>query len=99
VGLENPIKPLGFCVSHCNIVPSGGKVLRDHDNLVYVTAATVYLRERSPQCFNRKLDSGDGRERPKGAESGTPLTRGEGPRLSTDLLNRGAWPSRGLPFV
>jgi hypothetical protein len=23
----------------------------------------------------------------------------EGPRLSTEVLNRGAWPSRGLPFA
>jgi hypothetical protein len=62
-------------------------------------ATTVYRRERSPRCFNRKLDSGDGGERPRGARSGAPLARGEGPRLSTELLDRGAWPSRGLPFA
>jgi hypothetical protein len=28
-----------------------------------------------------------------------PPTRGEGPRLSTELLDRGVWPSRGLPFA
>jgi hypothetical protein len=49
--------------------------------------------------FSRKLDSGDGGERPRGAESGAPLAHGEGPRLSTELLDRGAWPSLGLPFV
>ena len=49
--------------------------------------------------FGRKLDSGDGGERPRGAGSGAPLARGEGPRLSTELLDRGAWPSRGLPFA
>ena len=27
------------------------------------------------------------------------FARGQGPRLSTELLNRGAWPSRGLPFA
>jgi hypothetical protein len=27
------------------------------------------------------------------------LQHGEGPRLSTELLDRGAWPSQGLPFV
>jgi hypothetical protein len=48
--------------------------------------------------FGRKLDSGDDRERPRGAGSRAPLARGEGPRLSTELLDRGAWPSRGLPL-
>ena len=33
------------------------------------------------------------------AGSGAPLARGEGPRLSTELLDRGAWPSHGLPFA
>jgi hypothetical protein len=59
---------------------------------------TVFV-SRSPPCtggneardiFNRKLDSGDGGERPRGAESGAPLGRKEGPRLSTELLDRGA---------
>ena len=81
------------------IVPSGARVLRDRDNRVCVTAATVYRRERGPRRFGRKLDSGDGGERPRGAGSGAPLARGEGPRLSTELLDRGAWPSRGLPFA
>jgi hypothetical protein len=49
--------------------------------------------------FGRKLDSGDGGERPRGAGSGAPLARGEGPRLSTELLDHGAWPSRGIPFA
>jgi hypothetical protein len=68
---------------------------------------TVFV-SRSPPCtggneargvFVRKLDSGDGGERLRGAGSGAPLARGEGPRLSTELLDRGAWPSRGLPFA
>jgi hypothetical protein len=63
---------------------------------------------RSPPCtrgneacdvFGWKLDSGDGGEHPRGAESGAPLARGEGPWLSTELLDCGAWPSRGLPFA
>jgi hypothetical protein len=49
--------------------------------------------------FSRKLDSGDDGERPRGAGSGASLARGEGPLLSTELLDRGAWPSRGLPFA
>jgi hypothetical protein len=49
--------------------------------------------------FSRKLNSGDSGERPRGAGSGAPLVRGEGPRLSMELLDRGAWPSRGLPFA
>jgi hypothetical protein len=49
--------------------------------------------------FSRKLDSGDGGERLRGAGSGAPLACGEGLRLSTELLDRGAWPSCGLPFA
>jgi hypothetical protein len=63
---------------------------------VCVTAATVYWRERGLECFGWKLDSGDGGERPRGVESRAPHARGEGPRVSTELLDRGAWPSRGL---
>jgi hypothetical protein len=63
---------------------------------------------RAPSCtegnealvvFSRKLDSGDGGERPRGAGRGAPLACGEGPWLSTELLYRGAWPSCGLPFA
>jgi hypothetical protein len=71
------------------------------------TVTTEFV-SRPPPCtegneargiFDRKLDSGDGEERPRGAGSGAPLARGEGLRLSTDLLDRGVWPSRGLPFA
>jgi hypothetical protein len=62
-------------------------------------AATMYWRERGSRRFGRKLDSGDGGERPRGAGSEAPLAYGEGPRLSTDLLDRGVWPSRELPFA
>jgi hypothetical protein len=81
------------------MVPSEARVLRDLENRVYVTTATVYRRERGPRHFGQKLDSGDDGERPRGAESRAPLAHGEGPWLSTELLNRGAWPSYGLPFV
>jgi hypothetical protein len=46
--------------------------------------------EQGPRRFGRKLDSGDGEERPRGAGSGAPLAHGEGPRLSTELI---AWAS------
>jgi hypothetical protein len=68
---------------------------------------TVFV-SRPPPCtggneghdgFSRKLDSGDDGEHPRGAGSGAPLARGEGSRLSTELLDRGAWPSRGLPLA
>jgi hypothetical protein len=49
--------------------------------------------------FGRKLDSGDGGERPRGARSGAPLARREDSRLSTELLDRGGWPSPGFPFA
>jgi hypothetical protein len=69
---------------------------------------TTEFVSRPPPCtggneahnvFGRKLDSGDGGERPRGAGSGAPLARGEGSQLSTELLDSGTWPSRGLPFV
>jgi hypothetical protein len=71
------------------------------------TVPTVFVSQLPPctegneahGVFSRKLDSGDGGERPRGAGSGTPLARGEGPRLSMELLDRGNWPSRGLPFA
>jgi hypothetical protein len=68
---------------------------------------TVFV-SRPPPCtggneargiFDRKFDSGDDGECPKEARSGAPLARGEDPRLSTELLDRGAWPSRELPFA
>jgi hypothetical protein len=62
-------------------------------------ATPVYRRERGPWRFGRELDSGDGEEHPRGAGSGATLTHVEGPWLSTKLLDRGAWPSCGLPFV
>ena len=49
--------------------------------------------------LSQKLDSGDDGERPRGAGSGAPLARGEGPWPSMELLDHGAWLSRGLPFV
>jgi hypothetical protein len=75
-------------VSSCNIVQSGLRILQDCDNQVCVTTATVYQRERGLRRFGRKLDSGDGREHLRGAESGEPLARAEGPWLSTELLVR-----------
>jgi hypothetical protein len=61
--------------------------------------ATMYQRERGSRRFGRKLDSGDDGEHSRGAGSGALLARGEGPWLSTKLLDCGAWPSRGLPFA
>jgi hypothetical protein len=98
VSLDKPHNP-SVLVRAVVIVPSGARVLRDRDNRVCVTATTVYRRERGLRRFGRKLDSGDGEERPRGAGSGAPLVRGEGMRLSMELLDRGAWPSRGLPFA
>jgi hypothetical protein len=98
VSLEKPHNPSALARAVV-IVPSGVRVLRDRDNRVCVTAATVYQRERGPRRFGQKLDSGDDGERPRGAESGAPLARGGGPWLSTELLDHGAWPLRRLPFA
>jgi hypothetical protein len=59
----------------------------------------MYRREQGPQCFVRKLVSGDDGERPRGAGSRAPLVCGEGPRLSTELLDRGVDPRVGYPFA
>ena len=53
-------------------------------------ATTVYQREQGSWCFVRKLDSEDGREQFKrgfamSGLTGDPLTRVEGPELSTEL--------------
>jgi hypothetical protein len=69
---------------------------------------TIEFVSRPPPCigwneehgvFGRKLDSGDDGERLRGAGRRAALARGEGPRLSMELLDRGAWPSHGLPFA
>jgi hypothetical protein len=54
VSLDKPHNPLALARAVV-IVPSGARVLRDRDNLVCVTAATVYRRERGPRRFGRKL--------------------------------------------
>jgi hypothetical protein len=99
VSLEKSHNPLALA-RVVVIVPSGARVLRDRNNRVCVTAATVYRRERGSQRFARKLDIGDNGERPRVAGSGAPVARGEGTWLSTELLlDRGAWPSCGSPFA
>ena len=80
------------------IIPSGARVLRDRDNRVCVTAATVYRREQGPRRFGRKLDSGDGGERPRGAGSVHHLrvekARGSLRSYSTEVLG----PRMGFPL-
>ena len=59
----------------------------------------VYRREQGPRCFGRKLDSEDGGEHPGELVErhvGDPLVRGEGPRLSTELLDRELGPCEGF---
>ena len=86
MSLEKPHNPSALAQAVV-IVSSGLRVLRDRENRVCVMNATVYQRERGPRCFGQKLDSGDDGERLGGARSGAPLPRGEGPRLSTELLD------------
>jgi hypothetical protein len=45
---------------------SGTRVLRDHTNRDYGVAATVYQMKRGSHHFNRKLDSEDDVEHPRG---------------------------------
>jgi hypothetical protein len=69
---------------------------------------TIEFVSRPPPCigwneerdiFGQKLDSGYDDERLRGAGRRAALAHGEGPRLSMELLDRGAWPSHGLPFA
>jgi hypothetical protein len=53
----------------------------------------LYRREQGLRRFVRKLYSEDVSEHLRGARSGAPLARGEGPQLSTKLVVRGVWPS------
>jgi hypothetical protein len=71
------------------------------------TVTTMFV-SRPPPCtggneargvFGRKLDNGDSGERPRGAGNGAPLACGECMWFSMELLDRGAWPSRGLLFA
>jgi hypothetical protein len=48
--------------------------------------------------FSRKLDSGGGGERPRGARSEASLARGEGPRLSMEYSTEVLGPRVGFPF-
>ena len=98
MSLENPQNPSALARAVVN-VPSGTRVLRDRDNRVCVTTATCTGEIEAHDIFSQKLDSGDGWERPRGAGSEAPFVCAEGPRVSTELLDCGAWPSRGLPFA
>jgi hypothetical protein len=67
---------------------------------VFVSWPPPITRGNEARCvFDRKLDSGDDGERPRVVGSGAPVARGEGLRLSMELLGRGDWPSRGLLFT
>jgi hypothetical protein len=66
---RQPEKPLGSCTGRCNCT-KWGIVLRDLINRDCGAAATVYMRERGPRRFSRKLDSEDDEERLKEIESG-----------------------------
>jgi hypothetical protein len=61
--------------------------LRDHTNRDCGLVATMYHGELGLRHFDRKLDSEDDEERPRGARSGAPHARGEGSQLSMELLN------------
>jgi hypothetical protein len=68
VSLEKPHNPSAL-VRAVVIVSSGVRVLRDRDNRVCVTVATVYPRERGPRRFLSGISTvemaGSIREEPK----------------------------------
>jgi hypothetical protein len=66
VSLEKPSKPLDSCASHCNIVASAARVLRDHINCICGAATTMCRMERGSRRFHPKLHSEDDGERLRG---------------------------------
>jgi hypothetical protein len=97
VSLEIPPKSIGSCASHCNCIEWGESLARQHQQSLWCGRNRI-LEGKGPRRFNRKLDSEDGGDRPRGAESRAPFARGEGPLLSMELLICGAWPSREYPL-
>jgi hypothetical protein len=98
VSLEKPRNPSALARAVV-IVPSGEKESCETVTTEFVSQAPPCTGENEARdAFGQKLDSGDGGERPRGAGSGAPLARGEGPRLFTELLDRGACPRVGFPL-
>jgi hypothetical protein len=98
VSLEKPPEPSALARSVV-IVPSRASSCE--------TASTAFV-VRPPLCTGgneaRNVLAGSSIANTSGsirqeARSGAPLACGEDPRLSTELLIHGAWPSCGLPFV
>ena len=91
--------PLDACAHLCCTL-EGLVVLQDHTNRVCGVAATIYLREQGPRCFDRKLDSEDGGEHPREAcrkARRRPTCAWGRPEAIHGVTRQGAWPLRGIP--
>jgi hypothetical protein len=98
VSLDKPHNPLALARAVV-IVPSGARVLRDRDNRVCVTAATVYRGKeaRGVSAGSSIVETaGSVREEPE-AEHHLRVEKACGSLRSYSI--EGAWPSRGLPFA
>jgi hypothetical protein len=98
VSLDKPHNPSALAWAVV-IVPSGARVLRDRDNRVCVMAATVYGGKEARGVLAGSSivqTAGSVREDPEVEHH---LRVEKALRLSTELLDRDAWPSRGLPFA
>jgi hypothetical protein len=98
VSLDKPHNPSALA-RVVVIVPSGAKVLRDRDNRVCVTAATVYggNEARGVSAGSSIVETtGSVREEPE-AEHHLRVEKARGSLQS--YPTEGAWPSRGLPFA
>jgi hypothetical protein len=98
VSLDKPHNPSALARAVV-IVPSGARVLRDRDNRVCVTAATMYggNEARSVSAGSSIVETaGSVREEPE-AEHHLRVEKACGSLWSYSI--EGAWPSRGLPFA
>jgi hypothetical protein len=98
VSLDKPHNPSALARAVV-IVPSGARVLRDRDNRVCVTAATMYggNEARGVLAGSSIVETaGSVREEPE-AEHHLRVEKACGSLWSYSI--EGAWPSRGLPFA
>jgi hypothetical protein len=97
VWLENPQNPSALvCV--IVFVPSGARVLRDHTNHVLVWLPLCTRGKEAHGVLVRSSIVKTAGSIQEEAESGAPLECGEGPRLSTELLDQVLGPHVGFPL-
>jgi hypothetical protein len=96
--VRQPTKPLDTCASRCNIVPSGATSC-ETTTTTFVVWPPPLPEERGPRRFDRKLDSEDNGERPRGGQKQSATCAWRRLVALYGVTRPGAWSSCGLPFV